>query len=270
VTPLYALSDLRVRLGEAEILQGLSLEIGEAGLTAIVGPNGAGKSTLMSVISGVRETYRGNCVFRGREIAAWSKRELARQIAFIPQMIRVEFPFTAEQVVFMGRTPYCHGLFESPEDGEAVRRSMALTDSLAFARREYRALSGGEKQRVILASALAQDPTVLLLDEPTTFLDLKHQVSTYSLLRRLAGEGISVIAVTHDLNLAASYADRIVVLSAGEIVADGKPSSVLNADLLRSVFEVDLEIREGPGGKPWVLYEQRPAPSAETATPPLC
>jgi iron complex transport system ATP-binding protein len=147
---------------------------------------------------------------------------------------------------------------------------MALTDSLAFARREYRALSGGEKQRVILASALAQDPTVLLLDEPTTFLDLKHQVSTYSLLRRLAGEGISVIAVTHDLNLAASYADRIVVLSAGEIVADGKPSSVLNADLLRSVFEVDLEIREGPGGKPWVLYEQRPTPSAETTTPPLC
>jgi iron complex transport system ATP-binding protein len=171
-------------------------------------------------------------------------------------MLRLEFPFTAQQVVFMGRTPYCHGLFESPDDEAAVTRAMALTDSLPFAHREYRALSGGEKQRVVLASALAQDPSVLLLDEPTTFLDLKHQVATYSLLQSLAAKGMAVIAVTHDLNLAASYADRMVVLAKGCIAADGKPADVLQAKLLREVFEVDLEVREGPAGKPWVFYEQ--------------
>lgn len=274
MTPVYSLRDLRVRLGDAEILHGLSLEFGEASLTAIVGPNGAGKSTLMSVLAGVRESYGGSCQFRGREVSTWAKRELARQTAFIPQSIRLEFPFTAQQVVFMGRTPYCHGLFESPDDEAAVQRAMALTDSLPFAQREYRALSGGEKQRVVLASALAQDPSVLLLDEPTTFLDLKHQITTYGLLRSLAGEGITVIAVTHDLNLAASYADRIVVLSKGRIAADGSPADVLHTALLREVFEVDLEIREGPGGKPWVLYEQaaRETRFPQSAAPggPLC
>jgi iron complex transport system ATP-binding protein len=274
MTPVYELCDLRVRLGESEILHGLSVEFGESSLTAIVGPNGAGKSTLMSVLAGVRETYGGSCLFRGREVSRWVKRDLARQTAFIPQMIRLEFPFTAQQVVFMGRTPYCHGLFESPDDEAAVRRAMALTDSLPFAQREYRALSGGEKQRVVLASALAQDPSVLLLDEPTTFLDLKHQVATYALLQSLAGKGMAVIAVTHDLNLAASYADRIVVLSRGRIAADGKPANVLQARLLREVFEVDLEIREGPAGKPWVFYEQAASssssPEDQGHNAPLC
>ncbi len=256
MTPVYELRDVRVRLGEAEVLHGLSVEIGESGLTAIVGPNGAGKSTLMSVLAGIRESYEGSILFRGREVSQWVKRELARQTAFIPQTIRLEFPFTAEQVVFMGRTPYCHGLFESPDDEGAVRRAMSLTDSLPFARREYRALSGGEKQRVVLASALAQNPSVLLLDEPTTFLDLKHQVATYALLQSLAREQMTVIAVTHDLNLAASYADRMIVLSHGRIAADGKPPDVMQAKLLREVFEVDLEIREGPSGKPWVFYER--------------
>lgn len=256
MSALHELNDLRVRFGETEILHGLSVDFQEACMTAIVGPNGAGKSTLMSVLSGVRDTYEGSCLFRGLEIRRWRKRDLARQMAFIPQVVRLEFPFTAEQVVFMGRTPYCNGLFESPEDGEAVHRAMAITDTLQFARREFRALSGGEKQRVILAGALAQEPSVLLLDEPTTFLDLKHQISTYALLRQLASEGIGVIAVTHDLNLAGSYSDRILVLSQGRIAADGKPEAVLRADLLQEVFEVGVEIREGPNRRPWVFYEQ--------------
>ena len=261
MTLLYELDDLRVRIGAAEILRGISVGFQDREMVTIVGPNGAGKSTLMSVLSGYRDSYEGRCGFRGREISSWKKRDLARHMAFIPQMLRLEFPFTAEQVVFMGHTPHCHGLFESSSDRDAVRKAMRTTDTLAFASREYRELSGGERQRVVLAGALAQAPSVLLLDEPTTFLDLKHQISTYGLLKQLASEGIAVIAVTHDLNLAATYSDRMVVLSRGEIAADGKPEEVLRTSLLEGVFEVAVEIREGPTGRPWVFYDQGKMPN---------
>ena len=252
---IYRVEDLRFRFGDAEILRGISLQFQSAQMVAIVGPNGAGKSTLMSVLSGFRNDYEGRCTFRDIEIRRWKKRDLGRQMTFIPQMIRLEFPFTAEQVVFMGRTPHCHGLFESQEDRDAVRQAMEVTETTGFAHREFRELSGGERQRVVLAGALAQEPSVLLLDEPTTFLDLKHQISTYSLLQELARDGIAVIAVTHDLNLAASYADRMVVMSRGRIAADGKPEQVLTAPMLKEVFEVDAEIRQGPDGRPWVFSQ---------------
>jgi iron complex transport system ATP-binding protein len=256
MSAVYQLDSVGVRLGEAQIVQGVSLEFRAAELTAIVGPNGAGKSTLMSVLSGFRNYYEGRCRFRGREISEWKKAELAKQMAFVPQMVRLEFPFTGEQVVFMGRTPYCHGLFESPADRDAVRRAMDLTDAARFAQRPFQALSGGERQRIVLAGALAQEPAVLLLDEPTTFLDLKHQIQTYSLLQKLAREGMAVVAVTHDLNLASSYADRIVVLSRGKVAADGTPGEVVRAALLREVFEVEVEIRPDHAGRPWVYYCQ--------------
>jgi iron complex transport system ATP-binding protein len=251
---VYQLENVGVRIEEARILQDISIDLAASEMTAIVGPNGAGKSTLMSVLCGVRREYEGRCLLDGRDISAWRKPELARRMAFIPQMVRLEFPFTAEQVVFMGRTPYCHGLFESPADREAVHQAMQLTDSLAFARRSFQTLSGGERQRIVLAGALAQQPKVLLLDEPTTFLDLRHQIATYSLLRRLAREGMAVIAVTHDLNLASSYADRIVVLSQGGIAAAGSAREVLTTDLVREVFEVDVAIRPDAAGNPWVYY----------------
>jgi iron complex transport system ATP-binding protein len=256
----YEIDRLRLRLGEAEILRGVSVAFAEGQMTAIVGPNGAGKSTLMSVLSAFRTHYEGRCLFRGREVREWNRRELAREMAFIPQSVRIEFPFTAEQVVFMGRTPHCRGLFESREDRAAVERALATTDVLGFAGRDFRALSGGERQRVLLASALAQQPAVLLLDEPTTFLDLQHQVRTYELLRDLCGRGITVVAVTHDLNLAASYADRIVVLAEGRVAADAAPEAVLRPALLREVFGVHAEVRVGPAGRPWVIYGQGASP----------
>ena len=252
---IYSVEDLHFGFGDTEILRGISLQFPSAQMAAVVGPNGAGKSTLMSILSGFRDDYTGRCSFRGVEIRDWKKRALGRQMTFIPQMIRLEFPFTAGQVVFMGRTPHCHGLFESEEDREAVRKAMEITETTAFAHREFRELSGGERQRVVLAGALAQEPKVLLLDEPTTFLDLKHQISTYSLLQRLARDGISIIAVTHDLNLAASYADRIVVMSEGRIAADGEPEKILTSPMLKEVFEVDAEIRQSPEGRPWVFCQ---------------
>jgi iron complex transport system ATP-binding protein len=154
----------------------------------------------------------------------------------------------------MGRTPYCDGLFESPEDGEAVEEAMRTADTLQFRARDFRTLSGGERQRVVLASALAQRPRVLLLDEPTTFLDLKHQLSIYSLLRDLCRAGLLVIAVTHDLNLAATYSDRVVLLDAGRVAADAAPAAVVTAPIVRQTFGVEIEVRAGREGKPWVLY----------------
>ena len=250
----FQLGGLSFAYDEALVLRDLTLELRPAELTAVVGPNGAGKSTLMAVLAGLQSSYQGSCRFDGREIRDWNKRELARRAAFVPQSLRLEFPFTAEQVVYMGRTPYCNGLFESPGDRDAVRRAMEQTDSAAFAERPFRELSGGERQRVALASALAQQPEALLLDEPTTFLDLKHQIHLYRLLRELAHDGKTVVAITHDLNLAAAYADRVIALADGRIAADGPPSQVVTEAFVSRVFEAPVTMRQGADGRPWVSY----------------
>lgn len=252
--PLYSLTGVGMRYGEAEVLSGVSLDFARPGLAAVVGPNGAGKSTLLGIMAGLRQSYLGQCLLDGRDVKDWPRRAMARAVSFVPQSLRLEFPFTAEQVVIMGRTPYCDGLFESPEDLAEVERAMELTDTLPFRTRDFRSLSGGERQRVVLASALAQGGRVLLLDEPTTFLDLRHQVGIYGLLRELADTGRCVIAVTHDLNLAAAYADRIVLLKSGSVVADGAPRDVLHPARLRDVFAVETQMMTGPGGRPWILY----------------
>ena len=264
---LFALDDLRFRFGPAQVLRGITLELQPGEMTAVVGPNGAGKSTLMSILSGYRDGYEGSCKFLDIDLREWKKSSLGRRMAFIPQLVRLEFPFTAEQVVMMGRTPHCHGLFESEQDREAVRRAMEITDTVEFAPREFGRLSGGERQRVILASALAQQPEVLLLDEPTTFLDLKHQLGAYGLLRGLARSGMSVIAVTHDLNLAAHYADRVIVIAHGRIAANGPPEQVLTAEMVAEVFEVEVNIGAGPTGRPWVFYDNA-VPAASQDPPP--
>jgi iron complex transport system ATP-binding protein len=254
VSAVYEVAGLRVRLGGFEALRGVTLEFREREMTAVLGPNGAGKSTLLSVLSGFRTQYEGTCRLLGQEVPRWNRQAMARRVAFIPQNVGMAFPFTAEEVVAMGRAPHGRGLFETVRDQEVVERAMALTDVQQFCGRDYRALSGGEQQRVLLAGALAQEPAVLLLDEPTTYLDLKHQLQTYGLLRDLARQGLTVVAVTHDLNLAAGYADRIVLLSRGGVAADAAPEQVLRPELLREVFEVETEVREGPAGRPWVVY----------------
>jgi iron complex transport system ATP-binding protein len=254
MSALFALSGVGMRYGSSEVLRGASFQLEGSQVVTIVGPNGAGKSTLLGIMAGLRTPYAGQCLYRGREVHGWPRRAFAREVSFVPQTVRIEFPFTCEQVVMMGRSPYCDGLFESPEDHAAVERAMSITDILSFRQRDFRSLSGGERQRAILASVLAQSPKVLLLDEPTTFLDLHHQVSIYSLLRELARGGLLVVSVTHDLNLAATYSDRILVLRSGELVADATPAEVLKPDTLRSVFGVSAEILQTSGGRPWVSY----------------
>lgn len=226
-----------------------SFELRDPGLVAIAGPNGAGKSTLLGIMAGLRHPYQGSCAYEDVEVSHWSRRDFARRVAFLPQMVRLEFPFTAEQVVLMGRTPYGGGWYESPEDFMAVESAMQTADVLPFRSRDFRSLSGGERQRVILASALAQQPRTLLLDEPTTFLDLKHQLAMYRLLRELAHSGMLIVSVTHDLNLALQFADRVLVIDQGRIAGDGTPEDVLNADLIDHVFGVSVAVHDG-----WIRY----------------
>ena len=255
MTPLYRCQGLTVRYGDREALKSVTTDIRAGELTAVVGPNGAGKSTWVATLAGVLDHYEGRCDFDGKPLASWRKRDLARRAAYVPQSVRLEFPFTAEQVVFMGRTPHCDGLFETEHDREAVRRAMRLTDADQFAARPFGALSGGERQRVILASALAQEPQALLLDEPGTYLDLKHQLSLYALLRVVAREGKAVVAVTHDLNLAATFADRVIAIQEGRIAADGSAEDVIRQDTIRRVFDAAVAVRETAGGRPWMSYE---------------
>lgn len=250
----FRLRAVSMSFAEARVLHEVSCDFAGPAMVAVTGPNGAGKSTLLGIMAGLRRDYEGSCLLNGVDARRWKTADFARIVSFVPQSLRLDFPFTAEQVVLMGRTPYAGGLFDSPGDWEAVERAMALTDTLSFRHRDFRALSGGERQRVVLASALAQEPRVLLLDEPTTFLDLEHQVAIYRLLRDVARQGVLVVAVTHDLNLAAAYSSRVLVLQHGRLVADAEPCDALTAERIRGVFGVEAEWVSRPGGPPFIAY----------------
>jgi iron complex transport system ATP-binding protein len=238
--------------GGREVLRGINLAMAKGEFVSLLGPNGAGKSTLLHVIAGLRP-YTGSCRLQGCEVREWRRREFARIVAVVPQSVRVEFPFTAREVVLMGRAPHAAWSGESAMDTAAVESAMQRADCTAFASRDFRSLSGGERQRVLLASALAQEPSLLLLDEPATFLDIQHQLLIYRLLRSMAAAGVLVCAATHDVNLAAAFSSRVVVLNGGEIAADGSPEEVLSAALLESVFQV-RGVREDRDGRPWFRY----------------
>jgi iron complex transport system ATP-binding protein len=242
------------RAGFAYGLEEASFEWPDTGLITLAGPNGAGKSTLLGMLAGLRTPYRGSLTYAGREVRAWPRRAFAEQVAYVPQAFRVEFPFTALEVVLMGRAPRTGGWYESEHDRQAAEHAMSITDCLALKDRDVRSLSGGERQRVVLAAALAQEPRVLLLDEPATHLDLKHQLALYRLLARL-GRSMLVVAVTHDLNLALQYSDRVLVLEDGRIAGDGVPREVLNAESLEAVFGVRVSFQSGPHGRAWMVYE---------------
>ena len=242
------------RLGYAFGVRDVSFEFPETGVVTVAGPNGAGKSTLLGVIAGLRTPYSGSCTYEGREIREWPRRKLAERIAYVPQTVQLEFPFTAEEVVLMGRIPRSGGWFESAVDRAATQQAMSITDTHAFRARDFRALSGGERQRVILAAALAQEPRTLLLDEPANHLDVRHQLDLYRLLARL-GRTMLVIAVTHDLNLALQFSDRVLVLDQGEVRGDGPPTRVLSPALIGEVFGVRANLHSGSQGRTFVSYD---------------
>lgn len=251
---LFELRNAGVRYGTTEVLQSASLQLQQGEFVAIAGPNGAGKSTLLSLIAGLAVPSYGECLFLGRAASQWKRREFAQRVAVMTQTEPATFPFTAEEIICMGRMPHSTSLYESAVDHAAVARAVADTETESFRTREFRTLSSGEKQRVLLASALAQEPEVLLLDEPSTHLDLQHQLSLHKLLKELSHKGLLVVAVTHDLNLAAAYAQRIVLLHEGRIRADGAPAHVFGPGLIHDVFQVHVEVHHRASGQPWLVY----------------
>ena len=252
---IYEIQDLSFAYSRNPVVDRLSLSLKRGEFTAVVGPNGAGKSTLLKLMAGLLSGFDGSIALMGKAIDDYKPVELARKLAFVPQETHVVFPFTVEEMILMGRTPYRKNrIFDDQSDAGFVDQAMTLTATTDLRRKTFNQISGGERQRVVLASALAQTPEVLLLDEPTVYLDLKHQFQFYQILERLnAKESVTVVAVTHDINLAARFADRMIAVQDGRIAADGHPDQVLTPDTLHDVFGITAEIIEGSDGAKCVI-----------------
>ncbi|PWK73435.1 iron complex transport system ATP-binding protein [Streptomyces sp. CG 926] len=245
--------DLRLRLGQREVLAGIDLTARAGEVLALVGPNGAGKSTLLGALAADLPAASGVIRIDGRPVGDWSAPDLALRRSVLPQSAALSFPFPVEDVVRMGRAPWA-GTPLAEADEEAVASAMAATEVTDFAARPFSALSGGERARVALARVLAQRAPLLLLDEPTAALDLRHQELVLRICRERAAAGDAVVVVLHDLGLAAAYADRAAVLHDGRIAADGPPSEVFEGELLSRVYRQPVEVLPHPRtGAPLVV-----------------
>lgn len=234
-----------VTIDGKRILEDVSIDVQAGEVHALIGPNGAGKSTLLATITGDQAVTTGRIVIAGRPLEDWSTRELARRRAVLLQHNDVFFPFTVRQVVEMGRAPWQRTVLEEDDDA-AVAAAIGATDIARFTERQVPSLSGGERARAALARVLAQRTGILLLDEPTAALDLRHQEDVLRLARESAAAGDAVIVVLHDLNLAAAYADRISLLQAGRLVTTGSPADVLTAERVTAVYRHPVEVIRHP------------------------
>jgi iron complex transport system ATP-binding protein len=233
------------------VLQDVAFEVAAGQFFIIIGPNGSGKTTLLKLLVGLLPLKRGRIELLGNSITRYSARSLAQRIAYVPQSVPVEFPFSVTEVVLMGRAPHLGLLgFEGVRDLEIARQAMAITGVDHLARRRLDQLSGGEQQRVFIARAICQQPEILLLDEPTAALDLSHQVRLMDLMERLKNEQhLTIVMISHDLNLAAMYADRLLLLSQGAVARMGAPEAVMDFELLEKVYGCTLLVDQSPLGQ---------------------
>ena len=256
-------TNLHVSLSGAVILDAVDLQLPAGQVMVVLGPNGTGKTTLLKALTGELSAQRGNVLLHGRTINRWRGTEIAQRLAVLPQHSTLSFPFTAEEVVLLGRTTHSSG---QQRDLEIVREALALVDGSYLATRYYPQLSGGEKQRVQLARVLAQiwEPVAgnapgnerfLILDEPTSSFDLSHRQLMLDVIQHFARQGVGILMVSHDLNLAAQCADQVMLLSCGRVTACGPPHEVLNTTLLRKVFMADIDVIDHPKtGQPLIIY----------------
>ncbi len=245
---MICLKNVQLGYSERLVLRDLNIEIIPGEVFGLVGPNGSGKTTLLRAISGRLPPSSGTIYLDCRRLGELSPRELARELAALEQEISCSFDFTVREIVELGRLPHrARWQRLSPHDHEIVTRALALTDTLEFANRTIHSLSSGERQRVWIALALAQEPKVLLVDEPTAHLDLNYQIEIMELLRSLAQRDLTVLVSLHDLNLALHYTDRIALLSEGRVLALGEPERVLTEELIEQVFRTRVRIVDGTG-----------------------
>jgi iron complex transport system ATP-binding protein len=251
--------NIRRRIGG---LDDISLDVPAGACTAIIGPNGAGKSTLLDLLAGRSRADDGMVQFGGRPIADWAPVELARRRAFLPQSLEVAFSIRVMDLVMLGRSPY-HGRASARENGAAAETALRLTDAWHLRDRSYQRISGGERQRVQLARAIAQvwrpqpqegEPRMLLLDEPTASLDPGHRLAVMRLLRDLTISGIGIVLALHDLNDAARFTDRVILLHQGRIVSEGGPEAAMRAEVLSSAYGAEAQIIRMPDAAPVIVF----------------
>ncbi|MFC6887994.1 ATP-binding cassette domain-containing protein [Halorubrum trueperi] len=254
VDPLIAVDDLSASFGDVPVVSGVDLRVGRGELVGLVGPNGAGKTTVLRAITGTVDPDAGEVRLDGDAAADLSARETGRRVASVPQDTGLAFDFRVRHVVEMGRTPHL-GRFDGhgADDERAVREAMDAANVARFADRSIAAVSGGERQRVLLARALAQGTSTLLLDEPTASLDVNHAVQTLELVRDIVDDGRGALAAIHDLDMAARYCDVVVVIANGGVHAAGPPEEVLTRDALRAAFAAEAFVGRNPAtGSPTV------------------
>ena len=230
------------------VLRGINLSIEAGEMVGLLGPNGSGKSTLLKLASGILNPNRGEVRLDDANLSQLRRKSVARCIAMVPQQFHISFAFTAKEVVALGRIPFLKAFTEESEaDKRLIHDALELVGVNELSQRRFDELSGGERQKVVLAMALAQQPKLLLLDEPTAHLDITHQVEILELVRGLnAGRGLTVIAAMHDLNLASLYFDRLILLKEGRVLADGSPAQVLTEQMISEVFSASVKVEPHP------------------------
>lgn len=241
------------------VLEDINLSVKAGEMVGLLGPNGSGKTTLIKLASGILKPRRGEVRLDGNSLRDLSRRFIASNVAVVPQQFHIPFAFTASEVVMLGRTPFFKALAdESEADRLAVDNSLEVVGIEALEERRFDELSGGERQKIILAMALAQQPRLLLLDEPTVHLDIAHQMEMLELVRGLNIErGLTVVAAMHDLNLASLYFDRLVLLKEGRVWADGTPRQVLTETGINEVFSASVRVETHPTGAPHIVIMPR-------------
>jgi iron complex transport system ATP-binding protein len=256
---------------ELPVLRHLDVHVRDGEFFIIIGPNGSGKTTLLKTLCGIEPLQRGEIHIFGRSIRHYTRNELAKTLSFVPQTVPEDFPFSVFQTVLMGRYPHLGALgVETKQDLEIARRAIDFCGITPLAGRKMNELSGGERQRVFIARALCQDPRLIILDEPTASLDLSHQVRTMDLMEKLKEEkGLTVVMVSHDVNLAAMYADRLLLMKSGEVAGIGPPREVLTFEVLEKVYRCTILVDESPlGAAPRItLVPRRFMAAAASGTP---
>ena len=249
-----AAQDVTFGYSQQPVLQSVSFSASSGEFLVLLGINGAGKSTLLDILAGIRPLHAGRVLLDGGDLLSHSARARSRAISPLPQGTRPDQPFTVEQMVLIGRDTFADRWFESDEDHHCAEDAMRRMNCQQFRERRFSTLSGGEQQRVLLAACLAQRPSILLFDEPSTYLDIKQQLDCFATLAHLTREGALCIAVTHDLNLALAHCSRLLVLDGGHLAADLRIDQASAEPAWLRLLSPRLRVVHEPGGRPWVHY----------------
>lgn len=247
-TPLIQINNVSFAYETEPVVSNINLTFQPGEFAGVIGPNGSGKSTLLKLMGGLLPSKSGEILIKGTDVLGYKRKALARSLAWVPQEHTMPFSFKVAEIVLMGRHAYLSPFtFETEEDRQIAQRSMEMTETIRYINRSFNEISGGEKQRVMIASAIAQEPEIMLLDEPTSALDIKYQLGILNILKKLNQDnGMTLITAMHDLHLASKFCARLILLKEGKIVIEGPPNEVLRKEILEEVYGVKVKLFHDP------------------------